>query len=99
MGHYLIVVAFALLAAHGHQDDGFSKGLFLVANVAVGHMSPLDGLQPIVFVQARSGKGALPEVPSTAGSAQKAMIPGRNLPTSLPEPLNMSNEFGGERQK
>ncbi|MNN13456.1 hypothetical protein D3C81_1264880 [compost metagenome] len=42
VGHDLIVMAFALLAAHGHQDDGFAQGRLLVANVAVGHMSPWD---------------------------------------------------------
>ncbi|MNS82396.1 hypothetical protein D3C72_1161400 [compost metagenome] len=42
VGHDLVVMAFALLAAHGHQDDGFAQGGLLVANVAVGHMSPWD---------------------------------------------------------
>ncbi len=52
VGHDLIVVAFALLRTHGHQDDRFAQGLSLLANVAVGHKSPWDRGCPAVVVQA-----------------------------------------------
>ncbi|MNC31710.1 hypothetical protein D3C75_800390 [compost metagenome] len=93
VGHDLIVVTFALLGAHGHQDDGFAKGLFLIANVAVGHMSPWDRRGLSLLCRRAAETFALPEVSSTAGRALRARISGRNLSYSLPEPFNMSNDF------
>ena len=40
VGHYLVVVALALLGAHGHQHDGFTLGSGSFCTVLVGHTSP-----------------------------------------------------------
>ncbi|MNE59427.1 hypothetical protein D3C80_1545200 [compost metagenome] len=58
VGHYLVVVTLAFLAAHGHQDDGFADFLILVANVAVGHISPWDRLACRCCAGARRGCAA-----------------------------------------
>ncbi|MNR09687.1 hypothetical protein D3C85_1259010 [compost metagenome] len=75
VGHYLIVVAFALLGAHGHQHDGFARGLILIANVAVGHMSPWDRRSLSLLCRRAAETFALPEVSSTAGTPSKGLYP------------------------
>ncbi|MNT64949.1 hypothetical protein D3C72_2028930 [compost metagenome] len=90
-------MALAFLGAHGHQDDGFAEVLFLIANVAVGHMSPWDRLGLSLLCR-RAGK-AWRYLRSRALPAIVGAISGRDLPYSLPEPLNMSNDPDEKRKK
>ena len=78
VGHDLVVMAFALLAAHGHQDDGFAQGRLLVANVAVGHMSPWDRFDLSLLCR-RTARGSEWRLEPRALPARRADDAGRGL--------------------